>query len=166
MRSDSGVLAGTSLRLDQTFWRGSPSTKSQTRSARSPPLLPQGEHGPGVADGGLHLEPVADDAGVGQEPRDVPRVEAGDLFRIEPREGPPIAFALAQDGEPGEAGLGPLEGQHLEEMALVSVGDAPLPVVVGEIERVATTPGAADDHRVPRAGAHSTSSRTPASSAS
>ena len=66
-------------------------------------------------------------------------------LRIEVQEGVAVALALAQDRDPGEAGLRALEAQQLEEGALVVQRDAPLLVVVGGVERIAAGgPPAAD----------------------
>lgn len=86
---------------------------------------------------------MAHDPGVGQEPLDVGRAEAGERLGLEMRESAAEMLALPQDGEPGQAGLEALEAELLEEIAVVGRGPAPLLVVVGTIERVAPVPGAA-----------------------
>ena len=62
---------------------------------------------------------------------DLRRREPGDLRRIEAGERLPIALALVQDRPPGEARLGSLEREHLEQVALVVARHAPFLVVVG-----------------------------------
>jgi hypothetical protein len=52
---------------------------------------------------------------------------------VEARERPAKPLALAEDGEPGEAGLECLERQPLEQLALAVERPAPLLVVVGEV---------------------------------
>jgi hypothetical protein len=82
-------------------------------------LRPQGQEGAGVLDDPGDLEPVADDAGIGEERPDPGRAVGGDLPRIEAIEGPAVARPLPEDGDPREAGLGALEAQELEEPAVV-----------------------------------------------
>ena len=59
--------------------------------------------------------------------------ECRDGRRVEARERPPIALALAQDRRPREPRLRALEDEQLEQVALVPDGDAPLLVVVGAV---------------------------------
>ena len=61
------------------------------------------------------------------------RVEARDLRGVEAGEGLAVVLALAQDGVPAQAGLRGLQGQELEERAVVVDGDAPLVVMVGDV---------------------------------
>ena len=72
--------------------------------------------------------PGSASSALGVEPRDPLRVEAG--------EGAPVALALVQDRRPRQPGLRALEHEHLEEVARVARGDAPLLVVVGDVELV------------------------------
>jgi len=98
----------------------------------------------GVVDGGLDLPAVADDAGVGEEARHVARPEARDLLEVEPREGAAERVALPEDGEPGEAGLEPLEADLLEQAHVVRGRVAPFLVVVAEVLRSGDSPEAAE----------------------
>src|SRR4029453_19111067 len=101
------------------------------------------EHGLGVGDRRLDLEPVADDARVTHEPVDVARPELRHLLRVEAGERAAGAVAFVQDRRPREACLGALEDEHLEEVPLVARRYAPFLVVVGDVERVALrNPGA------------------------
>jgi hypothetical protein len=93
-------------------------------------------------DGGFNFGASADDAGVLHEAFDVGFFEAGDFGRVELVEGGTEGFALAEDGDPGEPGLEALEHEELPEGAGVGFGDAPFLVVVGEVERVGSGPGA------------------------
>ncbi len=106
--------------------------------------LAQLEKGPRVADGGVDLGPVAHDAGIGQQSFPFPVAEARDGVRIEVCERAPVGVALAQDRQPGQPRLRSLEDQHLEQVALVARGHAPLVVVVGDVGGVAETPFTAD----------------------
>jgi hypothetical protein len=101
-----------------------------------------------VGDRRLDLGPVADDPGVAHQALDVGAVEAGDRIGLEACERLAERRALAQDRDPGEAGLEPLQAQALEQPALVGDGKAPLVVVVGLVQRVAVAEAAA--HRPSR----------------
>ena len=71
------------------------------------------------------------------------RVVARDFLRVETVEGGAEGGALAQDGDPRQAGLEAVERELLEQGAIVPFRDAPLLVVIGEIERVDPRPRAA-----------------------
>src|SRR5262245_60690724 len=74
------------------------------------------EDAAGIVDGRLDLEPVADDAGIGEQALDLLVREAGDFRRVEAAERLAIALTLAQDRRPREAGLRALEREHLEQV--------------------------------------------------
>lgn len=97
----------------------------------------------GVADRGLDLAPMPDDAGIAQETVDVVITKLGDLFIVEAREGPPELRPFAQDGQPAEARLEPLQAQLLEEQMIVVDRKTPLDVVILEVVRSALPPPAA-----------------------
>ena len=80
----------------------------------TPELLPDGQEGPGVPDGGIDLEPVADDAGVGEELIHLPPAVPGDGRNVETVEGRAVVFALFQDGVPAQPGLGAFEDEKFE----------------------------------------------------
>jgi hypothetical protein len=94
-------------------------------------------------DGGLDLGARADDAGVGHQAFAVGVVEQGDLCRIEIGEGGAQGFALSEDGDPGQPRLEPVQHQLLPQGARVVLGHAPFRVVIGDVERVGSAPGAA-----------------------
>src|SRR5664280_2657802 len=96
-----------------------------------------------LAHGPAHLQPVADDARVGQQGGDLVLVVADDASRVEPVERGAIILTLGQDGRPRQAGLGPLQDQHLEEVGVVVGRHAPLLVVVGPHGVRRLRPGAA-----------------------
>ena len=104
--------------------------------------VPQLERGPGVGDGHLALGPVANDAGVAQEPLDVGVTVSGHLLGVEAVEGPLERRSLAQDGDPRQAGLEPLEDEEPVELPLVVQRPPPLLVVVGDIGGVVAAPPA------------------------
>ena len=54
-----------------------------------------------------------------QQPLDVALAEARDPLEVEPGERPPEVLALAQDRQPGEARLKPLEAELLEQPPVV-----------------------------------------------
>ena len=106
------------------------------------PRLAQGERRPRVGDRGLDLAAVADDPGVAEQPLDVALAEARDPFGIEAREGMSERLALAENRDPREARLEPLEAQALVEATLVAHRAPPLLVVVGDVRRIARRPAA------------------------
>ena len=57
-------------------------------------------------------------------------VEGGDTSEVEIVEEQAVALATMEDGAPGEAGLGALQTDEFEQVAVVVRGDAPLAVVV------------------------------------
>ena len=130
-RSDSSVRAGRS-----DIFRGRLTTRHAvdpvpTGKRRTIPARRRWPERPGrsvtVAP---HLEPVAHDARVLQQLGDLLFAVAGDPSRVEAVERPSVVLPLVEDGRPGQAGLGPLEDEHLEEVGVVVGGNAPLLVVV------------------------------------
>ena len=87
----------------------------------------------GVVDGGLDLEPIAHNAGVGHETSHVLGAVAGNALGVEGMEGGAKVFPLAQDGQPRQARLEALEHQLLKQRALIGLGYAPFLVVVARI---------------------------------
>ena len=88
---------------------------------------------------------MADDRGVAEQPLDLLFAESRDLGEIEAGKGAPEPLSLAQDREPGEAGLEAFEAELLEQPPVVGDGEAPLGVVVGAVLRRRVAPEAADD---------------------
>src|SRR6185369_15551077 len=113
-------------------------------------LLLHRQKSPRVPDGGGHLQPVADDPGIGEEPRHLALVVARHPRRIEAVESRPVVLALAQDGVPAQSRLRPFEDQELKEAPVVVYRHAPLLVVIADGQLV----------RRPRA-AHAPQLRTP-----
>jgi len=101
------------------------------------------QEGAGVADGGGDLEPVTDDADVGQQLGLAGLVKGRHHGRIEPGKGDPVRLALAQDRDPGKPGLGALQDQEFKQQAVIMDRDSPFQIMVGLIERIAARPGAA-----------------------
>ena len=102
-------------------------------------LVLQLEDTRGVIERGLDLEPVPDDARVGEQSLAVIGSEPCDDGGVEAGERGPVALALVQDRRPGEPGLRTLERQKLEQVAVVVRGNTPLLVVVGNEKGVART---------------------------
>ena len=107
--------------------RGSARSSGAAGRRRTPeevrkPSAPGSRGGPRARDGGHDLGAVAHDAGVGHQRLDMRGVEAGDRRRLEAREGAAEGVALAQDGDPGQAGLEAVEDQLLEQGAVVDSG--------------------------------------------
>src|SRR5690606_31526591 len=108
-------------------------------------LLLHGEEAAGVRDRGLDLLPVADDAGIGEQPLDRAAVEARDARRVEIGERAPVAVALAENRPPREARLRGFEHEELEVLPVVVHRDAPLLVVVALVRGIdVQAPRAAD----------------------
>ena len=103
------------------------------RAVRRPEL----EDRRGVGDGGVHLEPVADDARVGQESPPVAGAVCGHDLWIEAAVGLAERVALLEDREPGEAGLVDLQHQSLEQLGVAREREAVLLVVIGPVPFVA-----------------------------
>src|SRR5207248_8477461 len=95
-----------------------------------------------VGDRGLDLAAVADDPGVGEQPLDVGLAKARDALGIEPSKPMAESLALAQDRDPRETRLEPLETEALVQPALVAHRASPLLVVVGDVERIPRRPAA------------------------
>src|SRR5262249_33224895 len=102
----------------------------------------------GVRDGPLDLGPVAHDPRVLHQLLDAARAPPGDLARIESLEGAAEGLPLAQDDEPREPGLEPVEHQLLEQRPGIALGEAPLLVVVADVQGVARRPWAARHARM------------------
>ena len=80
---------------------------------------------------------------IDNESRDVGGVEARDDLGIKSLEGFAEGVALAQDGQPGQAGLEAVQHELFPERAAVVLGHAPFLVVVGAEKWVILGPGAA-----------------------
>src|SRR4051794_41036470 len=102
----------------------------------------QRDRRPRVGDRRLDLRAVADDARVVQQPLDVVVAEPRDRLGLEVRERGAKRLALAQDRQPGQAGLERLERHALEQAAFVGDRTAPLLVVIALVERVAVAEAA------------------------
>ena len=91
----------------------------------------QGNERLSIGDRGADLQPVAHDRGVGHEALVVVFFEARDHGRVEVGERCAETIALAQDRDPGKAGLEGLERESLEEFAFVgAVGEINGPFVI------------------------------------
>ena len=72
--------------------------------------------------------------------------EGGDARDVESGEGLTVRGPLAQHRDPAQSGLRSLEDQQFEQLAIIVDGNAPLLVVIGDVQRVGTAPGAAVGH--------------------
>ena len=88
-------------------------------------FLLRDEEGLRVLDGGGDLEPVANDAGVGEQLPDFVRVVTRDLPGIELVKGTAVIVTLVEDGGPAQAGLGAFEKQELEQDSVIMPWHAP-----------------------------------------
>ena len=96
-----------------------------------------------VGDGRRHLETVAHDARVVEEPCDAGFGEARDPGRIETGEGPPVAVGTLENGDPGEPRLLAIQAELFKQGPTVIQGAAPLLIVIGNIDRILADPGTA-----------------------
>jgi hypothetical protein len=86
-----------------------------------------------------------------KQPFDVGLLEAGDFNRVETFEGFAESLSLAENDDPGKAGLKSFEHEQFPERAAVAHGYAPFSVVIIAKERIALRPCAAEFFGV---GAH------------
>jgi hypothetical protein len=107
-----------------------------SQPANEPWLLADVLEAARVLDGGVDLQAVADDAGVGQQPRTLGLAVRRDHVDVEAVPRAPEVLPLLQDREPGQAGLVDLENETLEEAVVVAQRETVLVVVVRPVERV------------------------------
>ncbi len=72
-----------------------------------------------------------------------------DFERIEMIKCLTIALALVEDSYPTKSGLCSFEYQELEQQPVIMYGDAPLFIVIGLLQLVATYPGTTISHLLP-----------------
>src|SRR3974390_2314121 len=89
----------------------------------------------------LDLGAAAYDAFVLEQPSDLPLAIVGDLRRLELIEGTTEVFALAQNRDPGQAGLDTVDGPLFIERARVELRHAPFFVVIRDVKRIFAGPG-------------------------
>jgi len=95
------------------------------------------QEGAGVGNRGGNLQAVANDSRVGQKLAHFFGVESRYLPRIKLAEDLAVALAFSQDGVPTQAGLRAFESQEFEPEVVVVDRNAPLFVVVGNVQRIA-----------------------------
>ena len=105
-------------------------------AVEAPPLLPDGPEDPGVVHGGADLQLVADDAGVLLQCRQLFLAVCADLLQVEAVEGPAEGLPLVENALPGEPRLEALQNQHFKQPPVVVDGDAPLLVMVSDIQGI------------------------------
>ena len=89
-----------------------------------------------IEDHRLDFQPVAHDAGIGEEPRDIGRVERGHKVDVEAAEGGAERLALFEDSQPRQAGLIDLQHEPLEQYCLVLGREPVFAVVIGTVQRM------------------------------
>jgi len=89
----------------------------------------------GVPDGRFNLQPITDDAGIGQQLLDFLPAVAGNHKRVKAIKRHAVVLSLLQDGVPTQASLGAFQNKKLEEPLVIVQGRAPLLVMVmdGEV---------------------------------
>ncbi len=110
----------------------------------------------------LDLGAIAHDAGVAHQPFDFGRPVARDFLRHKAVEGAAEIFALAQDGDPRQAGLKTVEHELFVERAVVVFRHAPFLIVIGDVERIVLGPRATHQGRIVRVRGHSAALVAPA----
>ena len=133
MASESSVRGGISDCVFQWLTSGFPPVQPHRYASKLPQLLLHLEEAFRVVDRGSDLGPVANDAGIGEQPRDIPRAEARHARGIESAVGGAVGVPLFQDGEPAQPGLRGLQDEELEVPHIVVDGRPPLGVVVGHV---------------------------------
>jgi hypothetical protein len=142
---DSAVTAGMSPKL---AGRGrAPRGGAKPHSSRV--ILHELAHDDRVGDRGLDLRAVADDAGVEHEVLDILLGELRHSINVEVTERGSEGLPPAQDRDPGQTGLEPLEAHFLEEGPISPKLDSPFLVVIAAILLVADTPRATDQPVLP-----------------
>lgn len=106
-------------------------------------LLAGSQKGPGVVHGRFYFPSVPDDARIPQKPLHVLRPVPGHALGVEALEGPAVGLAAAQDGQPGKPRLGALQDDQPEEGPVVPQRDSPFLVVIADVFRMCSRPGAA-----------------------
>src|SRR6266702_2731594 len=86
-----------------------------------------------VRDGGVDLEAIADNPGVLDQGGATLGVEAGNLLGVEGCERFSVVGAFVKNGGPRKTGLGSLESEHFEEVAVVVDGNTPFLVVILDV---------------------------------
>ena len=93
-----------------------------------------------VVDRRSDLAVVAHDAGVAEQPLDVSLAEPCHRLDVEPGERCPEVVALAQDRQPRQARLEPLQTELLEQPRVVGDPEPPLGVVIADVVGSRPTP--------------------------
>src|SRR5262249_8402845 len=88
----------------------------------------------------FNLRAIAYDAGVLHQGLNLALLIACNFFRSEAIKSPTKVVALAQDGDPRQAGLEAIEHEFFIERPIVEFRHAPLFVVIGDVERILFRP--------------------------
>src|SRR5574337_206057 len=103
-------------------------------------FLLQLDKGTCVANGGPDLQTIAHDAWILEQPGNVAGAEARDSRGIEAGESSAVMLAFVQDRGPTQACLGAFQSQELEPATFIVHRHAPLPVVIGDVQRIVYHP--------------------------
>src|SRR5436190_22854037 len=113
-------------------------------------------------DRALDLHAIADDARILHQLLHPARCVARNFFRVEAIESAPEVFPLAQNGDPGKAGLKAIQNELLIERAIFVFRHAPFLVVIMHVKWIELGPRAARDPiRVEKHAAHRAASTLP-----
>jgi hypothetical protein len=88
---------------------------------------------------------VANDAFVGQQPRDVARCESRNLLHVEVCKRAAEVLALPEYRQPAQAGLEAFQADFLEQATIVPDRLSPLTIVILDVERICPAPPTAND---------------------
>ena len=127
MALETGVSAGTVLKLRVPVDLRAPVEEAPQERRQGCVRCCELQQRARVVDGGLDLEPVAHDAGIGHQAGDVLGAVAGDALGVEAVEGAAEILALLQDRQPRQAGLEAFQHQLLEQRAVVGLAARPTP---------------------------------------
>ncbi len=84
----------------------------------------------GIIDGGSDFQPVANDAGILEQGKNLAPVITSDAVGIEMIESAAVVVALVEDRAPAQSGLCPFEDEEFEQRPVIMNGDAPFFVVI------------------------------------
>jgi tellurite resistance protein TerC len=96
----------------------------------------------GVVERGFQFEPIAHDTRVFQPDLHLLGAEPGQVGRVEAGVGLAIGFALAQNGDPAESGLGRFQSEEFKQANVIPDRHPPFLIMIGLVEWVGAAPSA------------------------